>query len=104
MAKDVPTITIKITKNIEKALTDGYDEYLEKAADEEEVLTADEYNLHILKLGILSNQIDKKEIEHDKKKEEASNVKSELARLKREYRKNRLRIKTNYDYERNRSC
>lgn len=99
MPEDVPTITIAINKNIEKALEDGYKDYLEKTSEEDNVLTAEEFNLHILKLGILSNEIEKKEIEYSNKKEETSKVKSELALLEREYRNNRIKIKTKYDYE-----
>ena len=99
MPEDVPTITITINKNIEKALENGYKDYLEKASSEDNVLTAEEFNLHILKLGILSNEIEKKEIEYSNKKEETSKVKSELALLEREYRNNRIKIKTKYDYE-----
>lgn len=99
MSEDVPTITIKINKKIEKALEEDYKYYIANSKNEDYILTAEEFNLHILKLGILSNQIDKKEIEYTIKKEEASDVKSELAQLKREYRNNRIKIKTKYDYE-----
>ena len=99
MAEANPTITITINKNIEKALKDGYEEYLEKASEEDNVLTAEEYNLHILKIGILSNNIKKAEINYTAKKEEASKYKSEMASLKRECTENRKKIKTAYSYE-----
>lgn len=98
MANDNPSITIPINKNIEKALKEGYEDYLAKA-EEEDVLTAEEYNLHILKLGILSNEIRKKEIELQYKEREASNVKSEVALLKKEFRTNRIKIKTAFSFE-----
>lgn len=97
MAEANPTITITINKNIEKALKDGYEDYLEKA--EEPVLTVEEYNLHILKLGILSNNIKKTEIELSSKKEELSEVKSKLALLENEFRENRKKIRTAYSFE-----
>lgn len=97
MAEEKPTITITINEKIEQALADGYKDYLEKA--EEPVLTVEEYNLHILKIGILSNNIKKAEINYTAKKEEASKYKSEMALLKKECTENRKKIKTAYDYE-----
>ena len=97
MAKEELFFSVPINEKIEQALKEAYEDYLTKA--EEPVLTVEEFNVHILKLGILTNEIEKKEIEYNNKKEEASNVKSELAQLKKEYRNNRIKIKTKYDFE-----
>ena len=96
MAND-PTITIEINSKIEAVLKESYEDYLEKA--EEPVLTVEEYNLHILKIGILSNNIKKAEINYNLKKDEASKFKSKIALLKRECTENRKKIKTAYSYE-----
>lgn len=98
MAND-PTITIEINSKIEAVLKESYEDYLEKTSEEETVLTVEEFNLHLFKIGILSNNIKKKEIELSSKKEEASKIKSELASLKRECTDNRKKIKTAYSYE-----
>lgn len=97
MAEEKPTITITINKNIENALKEGYEYYLKKA--KEPVLTVEKYNLHILKLGILSNEIKKKELEVQDKKENYSKAKSDLAILENEFRENRIKIGTAYSFE-----
>ena len=97
MAKKELIFSVPINEKIEKALEDGYKEYLAKAEDP--VLTVEEYNLHILKIGILSNNIKKAEINYNLKKDEASKFKSKMASLKRECTENRKKIKTAYDYE-----
>lgn len=99
MPEDVPTITIAINKNIEKALEDGYKEYLEKASEEETVLTAEEYNLHILKLGILSNEIDKQEIKLSDNKRQHTDIKVKLGSFKSEYETNRKKLRNIYSFE-----
>ena len=97
MVEENPIITIEISKNIEKALKDGYEEYLEKA--EEPVLTVEEYNLHILKLGILSNEIDKQEIKLSNNESEHTNIKVKLGSFKSEYKENRKKLKNIYRFE-----
>ena len=97
MTEENPIITIEINKNIEKALKDGYEEYLEKT--EESALTVEEYNLHILKLGILSNEIDKQEIKLSNNKYEQSIIKRDLGHFENEYRKNRKKLNNLHSYE-----
>ena len=86
-----------VPEEIVEDLKRSYEDYLAKA--EEPVLTFEEFNLHIFQLGILSNEIKKKNIELDSKKSELSEVKSELFKLEDEYKKHRKIIKTLYSYE-----
>lgn len=90
-------LRIGINSKIDAVIKNAYEEYLEKA--DEPVLSAEEFNLHLFKLGILSNEIKKHEIKLESKKEELSEVKSELASLEREFRNNRIKIKTAYSFE-----
>ena len=94
-----PTITIEINSKIEAVIEEAYNEYLEKASEEETVLTVEEFNLHLFKLGILSNEIDKQEIKLSNNKSEQTNIKLELGTLKNEYEANRKKLKNKYSFE-----
>ena len=99
MAEDKPTITITVNENIIEVLKNAYEEYLEKVEEEEPVLTEEEFNLHIFKLGILSNEIDKQEIKLSNNKSEHTNIKFRLGSFKKEYESNRKKLKNTYSFE-----
>lgn len=98
MAKEDLEITIPITENVAEFLKSGYEEYLEKAS-EEDVLTVEEYYFHILKLGILTNEIDKEEIKLSNNKSEQTNIKLRLGSFKNQYESNRKKLYNKYSFE-----
>ena len=98
MAEEDLKITISINEKVAEALKSGYEEYLEKAS-EEDVLTVEEYYFHILKLGILTNEIDKEEIKLSNNKTEQTNIKFRLGSFKKEYDSNRKKLNNIYDFE-----
>ena len=90
MAKDNPTITIEVSSKIEDLLKRRYEEYV--ATAEEDVLTSEEFNLHIFKLGILSNEIKLHETEKRTKETEVGNLNAKIYHLTEEYHENRRKL------------
>lgn len=92
MAKDSLTYSINVNETIDNLLKCRYEEYIKKA-EEEDVLTFEEFIFYIFKIGILSNEIKITEIERQDKKTEVGNLNSKLFHLTEEYDKNRKKLK-----------
>lgn len=95
MAEDNIVYSIEVNEEIDNLLTKRYNEYLEKAKEEEEnvVLTFEDFIFYIFKIGILHNEIRiHKTIKKDKEKE-VGNINFKIHKLTEEYDNNRRKLK-----------
>ena len=90
MAKANPTITIEVSSKMEELIKKRYEDYV--ATAEEDVLTFEEFNVLIFKIGILSNEIRLHETEKRTKEEEVGNLNAKIYHLKEEYHENRKKL------------
>ena len=89
MAEDGLTYSIDVTENIDKLLKKRYEEY---SSGIEEPISFEEFVFHILKIGILSNEIRIYKHELSEKEKEVGNVNAKLSSLRREYDSNRRKL------------
>lgn len=89
MAEDNVIYSIVVNEKIDLLLKRRYEEY---SSEVEDSINFEEFVFHILKIGILSNEIKIYKHELSEKEKEVGNVNAKLSSLRREYDSNRRKL------------